>query len=255
MVSFTITDENEWHKAKEKMTPDINRIPWDFLKKNYAKWLEEGRWILADTDFGAQLFMSYVVGTEQFLMAMLENPEWCVDMIMHTLDLNLKLLDMVWNAGYKFDMLNIRDDLGHAHSLFFSVETYRKIVKPAHKKAVDWAHNKGAKVRLHSCGSIEPLLPEIIDAGFDALHPLEVKAGMKPIEVKKAYGDRLVIHGGFNAMLWKDINAIKSEMSSLLPVLKKNGGYIFAADHSIPNDVSFDNIKEIIRYAKELGKY
>ena len=255
MTSFTITNEDEWLKAKKKMTPDTDRIPWDYLKENYNKWLKEGRWILADTCFSAQFFMSHVVGTELHLMAMLEDPDWCKDMIDYTLDLNLKLLDMTWDAGYKFDMLNIRDDLGYSHSLFFSVDTYREIVKPAHKRAIDWAHNKGAWVRLHTCGSVEPLLPEFAELGFDALHPMEIKAGMKPLEIKEKYGDKLVLHGGFDARLWKDINAIKAEMDRLLPVLKRNGGYIFAADHSIPNDVSFENIKEIIRYAKELGRY
>jgi uroporphyrinogen decarboxylase len=82
-----------------------------------------------------------------------------------------------------------------------------------------------------------------------------VKAGMNPEEIKRKYGKDLVLHGGFNAMLWKDLDAIKAEMKRLIPVLKESGGYIFAADHSIPNDVSFENIKEIIRYAKELGSY
>ena len=158
---------------------------------------------------------------------------------------------MAWEAGYTFDMLNIRDDLGYKHTQFFSTNTYREIVKPSHKRAVDWAHGKGIKTRLHSCGYIMGLLPDIIEIGFDAIHPLEVKAGMNPEEVKNKYGKDIVIHGGFNAMLWKDLGAITAEMNRLIPVLKKDGGYIFASDHSIPNDVSFKNITEIIRLAKE----
>jgi uroporphyrinogen decarboxylase len=100
-----------------------------------------------------------------------------------------------------------------------------------------------------------PLLPEVVEVGFDALHPMEVKAGMDPAEVKARYGDRLVLHGGFNAVLWKDREAISAEMRRLLPVLKESGGYIFAADHSIPNDVSFENMKAIVGLAKELGEY
>jgi uroporphyrinogen decarboxylase len=152
-------------------------------------------------------------------------------------------------------MFNIREDMGYSYSQFFSVQTYRDIIKPVHQKAVDWAHGKGAKVRLHSCGNINPLLPEIVDVGFDALHPMEVKAGMKPDEIKQKYGDALVLHGGFNAMLWKDREAIEAEMRRLLPILKQGGGYIFASDHSIPNDVSFANIQAIMKLARELGSY
>jgi len=94
-----------------------------------------------------------------------------------------------------------------------------------------------------------------MSVGFDALHPMEVKAGMDPVEVKKLYGDRLVLHGGFNAMLWKDQEAILAEIRRLLPILMENGGYIFAADHSIPNDVTFDTMCKIIELVKDIGRF
>jgi len=254
-LDYLIIDRDKWEEAKARMTPEPDRIPWDYLKENYPKWRAEGHWILGDVWFSFNQMTSYAVGMERFLIYMLEEPELCRDMMEYSLDFNLKLLDMAWDEGYTFDMLNIRDDMGYKNTQFFSIKTYREVIKPSHEKAVNWARNKGIKTRLHSCGYIMPLLPEILEVGFDALHPLEVKAGMKPDEVKVKYGKDLVLHGGFNAMLWKELDAIRAEMKRLLPVLKESGGYIFAADHSIPNDVSFENIKEIIRYAKELGSY
>ena len=254
-VGYSIIDQDIWLEAKKRMIPTPDRIPWDYLKANYGKWREEGHWILADCAFGFNHLLSYVVGTERLLIAMMEEPDWVADMLVHSLDVNTALLDMAWEAGYTFDMFNIREDMGYSHSQFFSVETYRELIKPVHKKAVEWAHKKGARVRLHSCGNINPLLPEIIGVGFDAYHPMQVKAGMNPYGIKERYGKKLVIHGGFDAMLWKDIDLIKSEMKRLLPVLKQSGGYIFASDHSIPNDVSLENMKEIITLAKELGSY
>ncbi len=254
-MAYTITEKDIWLDVKQRMTPTDDRIPWEHLKASYAGWRKAGHWILADCEFGFNHFLSYVVGTERLLIAMMEDPEWVQDMFLHSLDVNTALLDRAWDAGYTFDMFNIREDMGYSYSQFFSVNTYREILKPVHQRAVDWAHAKGAKVRLHSCGNINPFLPEIAEVGFDALHPMEVKAGMKPDEVKAKYGDRLVLHGGFNAMLWKDWDAIEAQMRRLLPVLKEGGGYIFASDHSIPNDVSFENIQKIIRLAKELGSY
>ena len=253
-MDYTIVDADRWREAKARMTFEPDRIPWEHLKTNYKKWREEGRWILADTWFGYNHFFSYVVGTERFLMYMLDEPELCKDMIDTSLDLNLRLLDKAWEAGYTFDMLNIRDDLGYKFTQFISTDTFREIVKPSYKRAVEWAHAKGAKVRLHSCGFVQGLLPDIVGLGFDALHPMEVKAGMDPEKVKKEYGKDIVLHGGFNAMLWKDLDVIRSEMRRLLPILSQGGGYIFASDHSIPNDVSFENVTEIIRLAKELGR-
>jgi len=249
-IDYTIIDERTWLDAKRRMTADPDRIPWGHLKENYGAWRKEGRWILADTWFGFEHFLSYVVGTERFLILMAEEPELCRDMIMHSLELNLTLLDTVWDAGYRFDMLNVRDDLGYKMTQFFSTQMYRDIIKPSHKKAVDWAHTKGMKTRLHSCGFIDGLLPDIMDVGFDAIHPLQVQAGMNPEKVKMLYGKNIVIHGGLNAAVWKDLDAAVSEIERLVPILKEGGGYIFASDHSIPSDVSFKNISEIIRIAK-----
>ena len=254
-IDFLITDPDKWRETKPHIFATPDRIPWEHLKANYRQWREEGQWILGDLWGGFENLSSYAVGTERMLMALIENPEWCIDMCTHCFDVNLALLDMAWDAGYTFDMLNLRDDMGYKYTQFFSLDIYKTIMKPMHKRAADWAHAKGIKVRLHSCGYIMPFVPDIIDAGIDVLHPMEVKAGMNPVEMKEKYGDALVLHGGINAMLWKDLDAVSAEMEQLIPLMKQNGGYIFAADHSIPNDVSFENITAIIQLAKKLGSY
>ena len=108
---------------------------------------------------------------------------------------------------------------------------------------------------MHSCGNINALIPDIIDAGVDALNPLEVKAGMDAIALKRQYGDALVLHGGINAVLWSDQHQIVDEINRLVPILKENGGYIFSSDHSIPNDVSLENFQEIVSAVKKAGQY
>jgi uroporphyrinogen decarboxylase len=254
-IDYTITDRDRWLEAKSRMTPTDDRIPWEHLKKNYGAWREAGHWILGDLWFSFNHFTSYVVGMERFLIYMLEDPELCSDMLNHSLDVNLALLDRAWDAGYTFDMLNIRDDMGYKHSPFFSLKLYREIVKPSHVKAVEWAHKKGIVARLHSCGYIAPFLPEIVETGFDALHPMEVKAGMDPLDVKRRFGNDIVIHGGFDARLWEDRDAILCEIRRLLPELMQRGGCIFAADHSIPNTVSLETMRQVVRLVKEIGCY
>jgi uroporphyrinogen decarboxylase len=99
------------------------------------------------------------------------------------------------------------------------------------------------------------LIPDLIEIGVDGLNPLEVKAGMKPVELKAKFGKDLLFHGGINAVLWDDRDAIEAEMRQVIPVMKEGGGYIFASDHSIPSSVSFDDFKGIIHLIKELGTY
>ena len=100
-----------------------------------------------------------------------------------------------------------------------------------------------------------PLVPELVEIGIDALNPLEVKAGMDALALKERFGDRLVLHGGVNAVLWDDKEAIVAEIERVVPALKENGGYIFSSDHSIPNSVSADNFREIVAAAKRAGSY
>ena len=95
----------------------------------------------------------------------------------------------------------------------------------------------------------------MVDTGVDALNPLEVKAGMDTLAIKKKYGDKVVLHGGINAVLWKDTEAVLEEIRSKIPALKENGGYFFASDHSIPNDVSLENMRRIVEEVKRLGSY
>ena len=254
-LDFAIRDTDTWLKAKERMQPTLDRVPWDYLKENYSKWRKEGHWILGDTWYSFNQLTSYVMGMEQFLIAMIEDPELCIDMLSHTLDINLALFDLAWDAGYTFDMLNVRDDMGFNNTQFYSLDLFREIIRPIHQKAVDWARKKGIRVRLHSCGYIMPLIPDIIDIGFEALHGLEVKAGMKAEEVKSQYGDKLVLHGGFPASLWSDLEAAKTQIEQRLPALMESGGYIFAVDNSIPNDVSLKNMEEIVKLAKHIGRY
>jgi uroporphyrinogen decarboxylase len=168
---------------------------------------------------------------------------------------NVALLEMVWDAGYTFDSIIWYDDMGYKHNQFFSLRTYRELLKPVHKRAVDWAHSKGAKAHLHSCGDIRPFVPELAEIGVDALNPLEVKAGMDPIELKRMYGDRLALHGGINAVLYNDMPALEAEMRRVIPVVKENGGYIFSSDHSVPSSVSLSDFRRIVGLAKELGCY
>jgi len=254
-IDFTVKTPDDWKKAKQRMTPTRDRVDWDNLKKNYKTWRKQGCWITGGLWFGFDVTHAWFVGTERLLMAMAQEPEWCMDMFNHYLDCGLTLLDMIWKEGYTFDSIGWPDDMGYKYNQFFSLKMYRELLKPVQKRAIDWAHAKGIKAALHSCGDIRPLLPELVEIGLDCLNPLEVKAGMDPIKIKKTYGDKLVLHGGVNAMLWDKPEQIEAEMKRVIPVLKEKGGYIFSSDHSIPSSVSLEDFRRIVILAKKLGSY
>jgi uroporphyrinogen decarboxylase len=254
-LDYRVVDADSWAEAKARMTLDDDRIPWKMLKENFPKWRAEGRWIRAVFWFGFDVTHSWMMGTENLLIAMMEEPELAEDMFDTYLSRTTALYDRLWDAGYHFDEMFWYDDMGYKGTTFFSPAMYRNLLQPYHKRAVKWAHDHGIVAQLHSCGDIMAIVPDVVATGVDALNPLEVKAGMDVLKLKKEYGDRLVFRGGINAVNWNNTEAILAEINEKVPILKENGGFIFSSDHSVPNSVSLENFKAIIEEVKRVGKY
>ena len=118
--------------------------------------------------------------------------------------------------------------------------------------------------------SMEEMIKNAIDKGFGALgfspHAFthfdtsycmtdEKQFVGEFLRLKEKYGDKLVLHGGVNAVLWDNKEAIVEEIRRLIPKMKENGGYIFSSDHSVPNSVSLENMRAIVEEVKKAGKY
>lgn len=255
-LDYTVTTPEAWAKAKRRMLEDAqDRIPWAYLKANYPQWVAQGQWIQANFWFGFDVTHSWMAGTETILIALHEEPEWCVDMFNTYLDCCIRQFEKIWDAGYRFDAIYWPDDMGYKNTTFFSLPMYRELLKPVHQRAINWAHERGVYAHLHSCGDVMTLVNDLVEIGVDALNPLEVKAGMQPLTLKEKYGDRLVLHGGVNAVLWDHKDAIIAEIDRLVPALKQSGGYIFSSDHSIPDTVSLENFRAIVNEVKRVGRY
>jgi uroporphyrinogen decarboxylase len=254
-IDFTVKDRATWRALKPRLAPSRDRVNWDRLEQDYRRWREQGCWITGGLFFGFDVTHARVVGTERFLIALATDPDWCTDIFDTQCRLSLSVLEMIWDAGYTFDAIRWPDDMGYKYSQFFSMDMYREVLKPFHRRAIEWAHARGIKAELHSCGDIRPFIPEFVEMGLDALNPLEVKAGVDPLAVKAEYGDQLVIHGGINALLWDKPDEIRTEIKRAVPALKQNGGYIFSSDHSIPSSVSLEDMRGVVDLIKDVGRY
>ncbi len=140
---------------------------------------------------------------------------------------------------------------------FFSPDMYCELLMPAHKLICDFFKSKGLFMILHSCGYNMEFIPLYIEAGFDCIQPLEVKAGNDMLKLKKLYGDRLSFMGGIDVRAMSSTNPddIVREISTKIPFMKKGGGYIYHSDHSVPDDVSFKQYCRVMELVNEYGKY
>ena len=254
-LEYKVNTPEAWEKAKARMKPSRDRVNWDYLKKNYPKWKAEGRWIEGTFWFGFDVTHSWMAGFETIIYALLEEPEWVKDMFKTYLDMSVALFDMVWDEGYCFDSIFWYDDMGYKGAAFFSNDIYAELLQPFHKQAIDWAHNRGIKTHLHSCGNIMARVPQLVEIGLDCLNPIEIKAGMDLKALKRDFGGKLTFHGGTNALLMDQPDKIIPCIEEMLPIVKENGGYIFSSDHSIPNAVSLDSYRQIVEAVKKVGAY
>ena len=139
------------------------------------------------------------------------------------------------------------DDLGMQDRPQISPQLYKDIIKPWHKAIFRHIRTlTDAKILLHSCGAIVPLLDDLIDAGVDIINPVQIRAaGMEPEFLKKTFGDRLIFWGGLDEQYLLPNGTpeeIEIEAKRLIKIFGENGGYVFAPSHNFQSDTPPENI-------------
>jgi uroporphyrinogen decarboxylase len=151
-------------------------------------------------------------------------------------------------VGDVADLLRFGDDLGHEGGPFMSPEIYRRLFKPRHRILVDYVRaHSSMKTFLHSCGSIYALIPDLIDAGYDILNPVQTSArDMGPERLKREFGKDLTFWGAGieNRTVLKDGKPedVRAQTLERLALLSKGGGFVFNTVHNIMPDVPARNV-------------
>ncbi|MCD6395201.1 MAG: methyltransferase [Planctomycetes bacterium] len=152
-------------------------------------------------------------------------------------------------------------DFGTQNGLFISPNTYLELYKPFHKAINDHIHkNSNWKVFIHSCGSVVDLLPDLIEAGFDILNPVQCSAaGMDPKMLKSEFGDDLVFWGGGvdtqKTLPFGTADEVYDEVSERISIFNKNGGFVFNAIHNIQANVPVENVLAMFKAIKDSSKF
>lgn len=256
-VDFTVKEREDWEREiKGKLSADPQRISFEVYRKAKKEAQEAGRFFMWS---GMNVFeiMHRVCGHENMLVGMALDPEWVMDMADTYAKLIVDLQKMLFEQEGIPDGIWYYEDMGYKGSPFMSPDMYRRIIKPAHVHTIGYAKELGLPVIMHSCGYVEPLLEDMIDAGIDCLQAIEVKAGMDLLKLQKLYGDRIAFMGGIDvrSVCSNDKAQIDEELEAKIPLVKQGFGYIFHSDHSIPETVDYENYRYFMKRALELGTY
>ena len=198
---------------------------------------------------------------DNFLMDLLLQPDNVERLLDALVEIHLGALEKVCDAvGDVVDLVRFGDDLGTNQGPFMDPKIYRKLFKPRHKVMLDYVkEHSQMHTYLHSCGSIYRVIPDLIDAGFEVLNPVQINSrDMEPERLKREFGDAVTFWGG--GANTRDVlnkatpEEVKDHVTELLEIFMPGGGYVFNTVHNILPDVPPENIIAMFEAVEEYSK-
>lgn len=202
----------------------------------------------------------YLRGFEQVFIDMLENPDIARILFRKISEFYLEYgRRILESAKGKIDILCTGDDFGSQNAPLISLSMWRDFLKTGFKKFVELGKDHHSYVMHHTCGSIFPLVPEMIECDLDILQSLQPEAAnMNPDILKKDFGDRLCFQGGIsiqNVLPQGSCEDVRKHVKEVLEIMSPGGGYIACTSHNIQADTPVGNLLALFEAYKDFGRY
>lgn len=212
--------------------------------------------------FGGNLLETgqFLYRNDGFLMLLAADPQRAAAFLDRLVAVHLQNLEKFLAAvGPYIDIILFGDDLGMQNGPQISPQMYRELFKPRH--SLLWHRAKElapVKVMLHCCGGVRELLNDLIDAGLDAINPVQISCrGMEPRALKADFGDRITFWGGgcdtHKVLPTGTPEEIRRHVREQIGILKPRGGFVFQQVHNILADVPPENVLAMVEAAREAG--
>ncbi len=255
-------------------TPDeVARYPWpdpsdahrftDLRADCERVVFEEGRAAACKGIIPGTLEVSlWMRGFERFFMDLIVDPALAGAILDKALEIKLRYWESVFaRIGDILDVVYDADDYGSQVAPLIAPDLWRKMVKPRIAELYSYVHsNSRARVFLHSDGAIRSLIPDLIEAGVDALNPVQFTAqGMDIAELKREFGREIAFWGGgvdTQGVLPRGTpQEVRDQVRRNVELLMPGGGYIFATVHNVQADVPPENLLAMVETLHEVGIY
>lgn len=201
--------------------------------------------------FGGNLFEvgQFLYRNDRFMMLLAAEPQHAHHFLDKLVEIHLVNLERFLAAvGEHIDIILFGDDLGMQTGPMMSPKMYCEFFKPRHKLLWNRAKELAdVKVMLHCCGGVRELLPHLIEAGLDAINPVQIScSGMDATELKAEFGSELTFWGG--GCDTRDIlpngtpQQVAEHVKQQVGTLRSGGGFVFQQVHNILANVPPENI-------------
>lgn len=204
-------------------------------------------------------------GYENFFMDMAVNTKLVHAIMSKELELKMKywgrVLEMVDSHTL---VISTADDLGRQDGLLVSLDMYKKLIWPYHRKLFHFLKSKAkTKVHIffHNDGAVYETLPLLVEAGVDIINPWQVNCkGMGDTrKFKREWGNDLTVWGGScdtqRVLPFGSPQEVREETRRRIEDLAPGGGFVFAPIHVIQGEVPPENIMAWWETLQEYGVY
>ena len=237
-----------------------------------ARLGEQARHLYENTDYalvgsvaiGGGIFEqpARTMGLENFLMALLQEPQFADRMMEQITDIYVEsCISYLEQVGEYLQVFCYWDDVSGQDGWLISPDIYRRMVKPKQRRLLQAIKSKtDAKIYYHGCGAVYDLIPDLIDLGFDTVNPVQVSArGMDTQRLKREFGNDITFWGGGvdtqHVLPFGTAQEVADEVKRRIDDLAPGGGFVFAAVHNIQALVPPENIIIAFETALEYGRY
>jgi len=191
-----------------------------------------------------------VRGVKEWYMCHVRRPDYIRRVFERQCEIALENLEKIYRVvGNRITAIFVTGtDFGTQRGPIMSNATYRKLYKPFHRRVNGWIHeNTEWKTLIHSCGSIEPLIKEFIEAGFDILNPVQTSAeNMDPRRLKAKYGGKINFWGGGidtqRTLPFGTPDQVRREVRERIRIFAPGGGFVFNTIHNVQPRIPIGNV-------------
>jgi len=192
-------------------------------------------------------------GMENLLMDYALDPPLIHRLASITTDFNLTAIE--YAAGMGIDAIAVEGDLAGSTSLIMSPDHFKEYIKPYLEKIVEYSHRKGLKIIKHSDGNIWQILDDLVEIGFDGIHPIQPQC-MNIGEVKKYLKGKACIVGNIDCqelLPYGSIDEVEKAVKETIEIASPGGGYIISSSNSIHPGVKPENYIAMIEAVHKYG--
>jgi uroporphyrinogen-III decarboxylase len=152
-------------------------------------------------------------------------------------------------------------DFGGQNGPLISEHAFCDLYQPFYRRVNDWLREHTTWKRfIHCCGSIMPLIPHMIDAGFEVFNPVQTSAtNMSPVDLKAKFGDRITFWGGGvdtpHTLPFGTPDEVRAQVRERMRIFGKGGGFVFNPIHNVQAGVPVENLLAMYETVREHGSY